>query len=294
MGRTRKKKHSMKKKLGLILVLILVIIASYFILRHFFGESSTPSVEDGTCQFHFVDVGQGDCSMFLTEDACVVIDAGPRGVSFETAAYIAYRTDKIDYLILTHPDEDHLGGAATLLSALKVENVIMSDAVKDTYSFTRFLDTVELLKINVIKAVAGKQYSAGDMTLTVLAPLGNFDEDYNDYSVVTKIEFGDTSAIVTGDAEQGSEHLMIKKYGEKLKTDVLKLAHHGSSTSTGIEFFEVTSPDIAIISCGKDNAYGHPHRETIELLNDFGVDYYRTDKEGSIVLISDGKTVRHK
>ncbi len=289
----RKKKYlSYKKRLGKLRVIIAVILVAAAALLAFLAYKGyfRPQIGEGTCQFHFIDVGQGDCSMFICNGGCTVIDAGPRGCAEDTALYITRYTDTVDYLILTHPDEDHIGGAAALLRLVKVNNIIMSDAAKDTYIFSSLLDAIEDSDAAVIKAVPGAEYSAGDMKLTILAPIGDF-YDYNDYSVVTKIEYGKTSAIVTGDAELDSEFQMTATFGDELDADVLKLAHHGSSTSTGEDFFRAVSPKIAIISCGRDNSYGHPHVETLALLSKYGVKYYRTDRDGNIVLISDGKTV---
>lgn len=295
MEKKKKKYGSFGKRRGKLKITLTVVLAAllFLCLYFFVFEALRPKVENGTCEFHFIDVGQGDCTMFISENDCVVIDAGPRACEKTTLGYIHAYTDNIDYLILTHPDEDHIGGAACLINGIRVKNVIMTDAVKDTYVFDTLLDALEKRAVNLIKAEPGAKFDAGDIGFTVLAPIGEFS-DYNNYSIVTKVEYGESSVIVTGDAETYSETAMMEKYGTTLCSDVLKLAHHGSSTSTGEEFFRTVSPEFAVISCGKDNSYGHPHRETLELLKKYGVEYYRTDKEGTVILVSDGKTVKHK
>ena len=172
--------------------------------------------------------------------------------------------------------------------------MLLTDASTDTYTFTRLLDAIEEKEIAVKQAAAGDVMSAGDMDITVLAPLGEFD-NYNNYSMVVRIDYGNVSALVTGDAEKASENLMLEKWGEKeLSADVLKLGHHGSSTSTGKRFLDAVSPSWAVISCGEDNSYGHPHRETLALLDDFGIPYVRTDKTGTAVFVTDGKSIALK
>lgn len=291
--RKRESRYHNNRRTTVITVIAVIFVLALFVRQELSNKSSQAEIPGGVCEFHFVDVGQGDCSLFVTEDSAVLIDAGPKSAGEKTAEYVSQHAEAVEYFILTHPDEDHIGGAVSVINSVKVDNIIMSDAVKDTYVFNSLLDAIENSEINIIRAVPGSEYRAGEMKIAVLAPIGEFD-DYNDYSVVTRIEYGATSAIVTGDAEKGSEKLMTEKYGSALRSDVLKLAHHGSSTSTGEEFFRAVSPQYAVISCGKDNSYGHPHGETLELLNKYGVKYYRTDLEGSIVFVSDGENVTRR
>ena len=297
MNLSRNKKSTSRVSV-LFAVAILIAAAIFYVislkneespLSDFSGEEIS-----GKCEIHFIDVGQGDSTLFLCGENSVLIDAGPRDSSEATRDYVCSQTDKIDYLILTHPDEDHIGGVPNVIRELKIENIIMSDAVKDTSTFDKMLTAVEKSGAKVIKAVPGNTYTAGKLKLTVLAPIGSFEGDYNDYSVVTKVEFGDTSVLVTGDAEHNSENNMLEKYGNSLRSDVLKMGHHGSSTSSGEDFFRAVSPKIAVISCGKDNSYGHPHKETLKLLRDTKTEFFRTDENGTVVLVSDGKTVGNK
>lgn len=275
-------------------VIVLVLLAAVLWQNGFFDGGT--SVADGSCRFFFADVGQGDCTVFQTENACVVVDAGPGSAAENTGDFISDLTDTVDYFILTHPDEDHIGGAATVLERVAVKNVIMSDAVKDTRVFNDLLDALEKTEVNVIRAVPDERYEADGIEITIFGPIGSFDdyEDYNEYSVVTKVQFGETSVLMMGDAEKGAEEKILKKYGSRLSSDVLKLGHHGSSTSTGETFFKAVSPDYAVISCGKDNSYGHPHKETLMLLQKYGISPLRTDADGTIMLISDGQNISRK
>ena len=146
----------------------------------------------------------------------------------------------------------------------------------------------------MIQGVAGDSYTAGEIEFTILSPLTKF-RDYNDYSLVTKVEFGNTSAIITGDVETHSEKDMLDKYSFlELKADILQMGHHGSYTSNSTEFVKTVDPEYAVIPCGVDNEYGHPHRETLEKLQKYEITYFRTDEDGSIVFSSDGKNVEYK
>lgn len=285
MSKSAKRKYQKNKAIGILSAAVAAIACILYVWDIFFGGQYTVS---GGCEFHFIDVGQGDSSMFLTEDNAVVIDSGTAENASRTESYIKSRTDKIDYLILTHPHEDHIGGAQEILENIKVENVIMTDAASDTFTFTNLLDRIDKSGANVICGRAGDTFSAGDMEITVLAPLGEFD-NFNNYSMVVRIDYGKTSAMVTADAEKASERLMIDRWSaDMLRADVLKLGHHGSSTSSSKEFVLSVDPKWAVISCGKNNSYGHPHDVTLELLSDYNIPYVRTDETGNIVFVSDG------
>jgi len=253
-----------------------------------------PKVDPNECQFHFVDVGQGDCAMIISGRDVVVIDTGPQDHAKSTVEYISEYTDTIEYLILTHPHEDHIGAADELLEAINVENVILSDASIDTTSFDKLLDAIDKSGANVIEARAGDDYSAGGIDFTILSPIDEF-VNLNDYSIVTKVEYGDVSAIITGDVEHNSEKEIVRYYGEyRLKADILEVSHHGSQTSNHEDFIDAISPNYAVIQCAKDNPYGHPHKETIDALEDREITYYRTYEDGHVVFVSDGEKVSKK
>jgi len=272
-----------------IVVTVFVIL---YILDAVFGLGNADV--SGKCEFHFIDVGQGDATMIITEDSAVLIDTGTQSHAERLATYVKSYTDKIDYMILTHPHEDHIGGADEIIESIYVENIIMSDADSDTYTFTKLLDAIEDANINLIQGIAGDSYTAGEIEFTILSPLEDF-RDYNDYSLVTKVEFGNTSAIITGDVETHSEKDMVEKYGYNgLNADIFQVGHHGSYTSNSTEFIKCIDPEYAVISCGIDNEYGHPHRETLEKLERYDITCYRTDEMGTIVFSSDGKDLEYK
>ncbi len=281
------------KKISATTATIVIIIAVIFYILDAVGGLGNKDIE-GNCEFHFIDVGQGDCTLIISEDAAIVIDAGPGDHADSTEKYIKSYTDTIDYLILTHPHEDHIGGADEIIESINVKNIIMSDASTDTATFTVLLDAVENSGANVIEAKSGDEYTAGDIVFTILSPVSDFT-NYNDYSIVTKVEFGNTSAMITGDVEQHSEKLIIEKFKKGfLRSDIYQVSHHGSSTSNSSAFFSAISPKYAVIQCEDGNSYGHPHREIIKELENRNIEYYRTDKIGHVVFTSDGEKVEYK
>lgn len=291
MSRYRKFRNSKAfSVIGTVAVLILAVL--YVIDALNAPEKKKVVTEE--CAFHFVDVGQGDCTMAIANESVIVVDCGPGDRARETCAYIESYTDTIDYLVLTHPHEDHIGGAQLLLSEVKVKNVIMSDATTDTKVFDDLLCALDEKNVNVIEAKAGSSYKAGDLELTILTPLCEL-ESLNDYSVVSRISYKDTSVMVTGDVEHNSERLITEEYSRsEIRSDILKISHHGSKTSNLKSFVEAVDPEYAVAQCGENNSYGHPHWEVVQLLDDLNIDLYRNDQMGSVVFVTDGEGVELK
>ena len=237
---------------------------------------------------HFIDVGQGDSILLESDDEFVLIDAGERDSGKTVLNYIAERgADELKYVIATHPHTDHAGGLRTVLNDIDAENFITVETDCATNTWTKLLTTVESQKINYIDAKTGDTYTFGSASFQILAPLSTGYEGYNNYSVVTKVTCGDISFMLTGDAEKESEYEMVAS-GEDLSADVLKCGHHGSSTSTTAKFLKAVNPTYAVISCGKDNEYGHPHKETLQKLDTLGCQILRTDEMGTVIAYTDG------
>ena len=251
-------------------------------------------IAEGNLEAHFIDVGQADCALFMTKDANMLIDTGDRDDDY-TKKIINYLKDKdvkkLDYLVLTHPDSDHIGGAPEIINEFEVVNCIMPDFTKGTNIFENTMAALEDKNVNVIEGKAGYSFEFGDTFCNVLAPIGSTTEA-NDSSVVIKLTHGDNVFMLTGDAEVESEERMLAQYKkEDLDADFLKSGHHGSSTSSTVDFLDAVTPEYAVISCGKDNDYGHPHDKTLEKYEERGIEYYRTDIYGTLLVVSDGKTL---
>ena len=215
----------------------------------------------------YIDVGQGDSILIKTESNAVLIDAGNNGDGSKILSYMkSLGVSKLDYVVATHPHSDHIGGMDEVLSGIEVKNVMMtrlpSSLVPTTKSYKDLLNAVIASKAKVVTAEAGSKFSVGDMNFTVLAPIGDSDS-LNNSSIVLKLNYGSTSFLFEGDAEQESEQKILKS-GADVKADVLKVGHHGSRTATSDEYLKAVSPKYAVISCGKNNDYGHPHKETLE------------------------------
>lgn len=247
--------------------------------------------EEAKLIVHFIDVGQGDSILLESDDEYVLIDAGERDYGETVLNYITERgADELKYVIATHPHSDHIGGMRTVINGITAENFITVETDCATATWTKLLTAVDDNDVNYIDAEAGDVYSFGSATFTIMGPLSDSYSGYNNYSVVTKVECGDISFLLTGDAEKESEYEMVAA-GEDLSADVLKCGHHGSSTSSTSKFLKAVNPAYAVISCGKNNDYGHPHKETMQKLNALGCDVLRTDTMGTVVAYTDGKTL---
>lgn len=238
----------------------------------------------------FIDVGQGDSEFIeLPNGETMLIDAGTNETGKNVVDYIkSLGYTSINYVVGTHPHEDHIGGLDDVIKTFDIGSIYMPKITADTKTFEDVLDAAESKNLMINTAKSGVSImDTEDLSVKFLAPTLDSYENTNDYSAVVKVVYGDTSYLFTGDAEDFSENLIT----DDVNADVLKVGHHGSSTSTSTEFLKKVSPASAVISCGKDNSYGHPHSETLQKLADMGTAVYRTDELGTIVSVSDGKTI---
>ncbi len=289
-----------KKKPGCIFLLLLLFVITGIIelrnpgiLKEVF-EQITEYNKENFLVVHYIDVGQGDAHLITTPDGgAILIDAGPGAAKDTLLSYLHSRQiTEIDYMILTHPHEDHIGGADEIIRGLKVCNVIMPDVTHTSAAFLKILEAVEESEAKLITAEAGQNYAVGDASFTILAPVSDDYEALNNQSVVLRLDFGKSSFLFTGDAEIQSEKDMIRTFdGSEFKCDVYKAGHHGSTTSNSKDFLDLCDPVYAVISCGKGNDYGHPHTEILELFTKMKIMIYRTDIDGTVVFKTDGTTV---
>lgn len=248
----------------------------------------------GEMRVTFLDVGQGDCTIVQTGEHSMVIDAGNNHQGERVTDWLqGEHITELDYLILTHPDADHIGGADNVLDSVQVDVVIMPDVENDTITYREVIERIEEKKIPVEFPEAGRQYLMGDAGFTVLCPRPEevSERDMNGSSVGIKLVHGTNSFVMCGDAEEESEMHMADTFQEGLEADVLKCGHHGSNTATSKPFLRRVDPIWAVISCGKDNSYGHPHAEVLAALQNADVQVYRTDELGTITAYSDGEQI---
>lgn len=253
--------------------------------------SQTISVTDSHLAVHFIDVSQGDSILLESNGEFVLVDAGESEYGSTVAKYIKeQKASTLKYVIATHPHSDHCGGLSKVIDKIGCENFITVETDQNTKTWMNVLKAVDKADANYIDAKAGDTYSFGDSSFEILAPLSSGYEGYNNYSVVIKATYKDNSFLLMGDAEKISEKEMLAS-GENLKADVIKLGHHGSSTSSSVSFLKAVNPKYAIISCGINNDYGHPHKETLQSLKKLSIPYFETDIDGTIVAYSNGRNI---
>lgn len=246
---------------------------------------------------YFLDVGQADSELIrLPSGVNVLIDAGTTNVGKQLVSYLKkLGVKKIDYLIATHPHEDHIGGMTDVINAFNVGNIYMpkvaDSQIPTTKCYENLLDAIAKKGLKITQGRGGMTIANdGKAKLEFFAPNSSKYDDLNSYSIVTKFTFGDNRILFDGDADSDSEHEMIQK-GYSLKCDVLKCGHHGSSTASSEAFLKAVNPKSAVISCGVNNSYGHPHREVLNRLNKMKITIYRTDQQNTILARCTGSKI---
>lgn len=245
---------------------------------------------------HYIDVDQGDSILIQVNNKNLLIDAGPKSDESKLFDYLStLNLEKLDYVIATHPHEDHIGNMSNIIEDYNILAFYAPKVQSTTKTFEKMVKALKdkNLKINVIKKGTDSIDLGKDTKVTVFSPTADSYENLNNYSPVMKIEYKNTSFLFTGDAEKDVEAEIIKN-DEDISSNVLKVGHHGSNTSTSKNFLDKVNPSIGIISVGEDNSYNHPNKETIKLLTEYKVATYRTDKDGTIVISSDGSKITKK
>lgn len=269
----------MKKCFILLLAMLLLLTGCQF---------TTQKAEPlSGMEITYLDVGNADCEIIRMEDGTnIIIDAGTKDQSGNIIRTLKRKgIRKIDYLIATHPHADHIGGMEDIIDSAEIGTVVFPSVVHTSKTYENLLKKIKEKEIPAVKAESGVVLHETDRCkIQLVAP--KKDEKYeslNNYSAVLHIAYGNTTFLFAGDAEKLSENEMLNY---EIRSDVLKVGHHGSRTSSSEKFIAKVNPRIAVISCGKDNEYGHPHQETLETLKNAEV--YRTDKNGDIIIHTDG------
>ena len=303
------RKKDPHKGAGITFAAVLILLIAYLSLNGTFfqfGDYSWDTVFDGLglsdsarvsspkdgITLHFLDVGQGDSELIVTKEKVVLIDSGERENYPRIVNYLASNNiKKIDYIITTHPHSDHIGGFGYIIGAVPVDNIIMPDIPDEllptTNAFTKMLEAVADNNVNVVFAEADAVYDlGGGASMTVFAPKKVYS-DLNNFSLLVRLTHGENSFLFTGDMEKEAEEAVLAGGGD-ISANVLKIAHHGSNTSSTKAFLTAVNPRYAVIEVGADNSYAHPTESTLKRLANIDLVVLRTDLNGNIVFFSNG------
>lgn len=258
----------------------------------------TQEAQNGELAVHFIDVGQGDAVLisFKGEDGkqeYAMIDCGDNDKGTAVQKYLMdMGVDELKYLILTHPDADHIGGADVVITKFNVDNILMSSIAKDTRTYEDVINAISYRGYENITRTPekGEKMMLGDAEFTIMASPTEDYGDVNNASIVVKVEYGSIGYLFMGDAEYEEEMDLIEMYQgtAELDTDILKVGHHGSKTSSNEEILDMITPMYGVISCGEGNSYHHPHKTALTNLQETGLELFRTDEQGSIISFTDG------
>ncbi len=260
-------------------------------LKSWAGMRETDPPTAGQLQVQFIDVGNADAILIRTDDRVVMIDGGENDDETTVSDYL-YRQgiEKIDLLIATHADADHIGGMDALIRNFPVDMVLHTlEADKTDVDAVALLEAIEAEGVSAITPSIKSVYELDGMVIEILGPL-SLSKETNDNSIVLKLTFGDISFLFTGDASAKVEQKLMDA-GADLSADVLKVSHHGSATATTEPFLRAVDPTFAVISCGKGNNHGHPDEKVMGRLAAYGVEVLRTDLHGTVILQTDGQKI---
>ncbi len=283
-------KRKQKKQIPLWLgLLILVFVIGNLLLSK--DKPKTQPASAGELQVHFIDVGQADCILLMNEGESMLIDAGNNNDGDLVTTYLqSMGITSLNYLVGTHPHEDHIGGLDVVIKNFEIQNFMMPKIQANTATFEEVLDAALEKNLSITAPKQGESFTLGTAVVTAVHCYEKTDNT-NNTSLMFRVDFGETSFLFTGDAEKEAENAVLLS-GVDIHCDVLKAGHHGSSTSSSRAFLDAVNPRYAVISCEKGNSYGHPHRETLQAFDARNITVYRTDLQGSVRVFSDGESLR--
>lgn len=289
-----------KNKLMKFLLIIVIALCTYLYETYFEEPTANPEIEyrqeetvkidPNNLIIHFVDVGQGDCILISKNNEHVLIDAGNNEDGPLLVEYFKeLGIKKFKYVIGSHAHEDHIGGIDNVINNFELGHYYIPDVITTTKTFEDVLDALLAKKKAFETPNIGDKFKLSDTEFEVLY-LGDDKSDLNNTSIVLKLTYKNTTYLFMGDATSTVERILINE-GKDLKSDVLKVGHHGSQYSSSAAFLKQVSPRYAVIQVGQDNDYGHPKQVTIDKLEKLKTLTYRTDKHGTIILTSDGENI---
>ncbi len=259
-----------------------------------FSPDYIEQIQQGNIEVHFIDVGQGDCELIITENKCVLIDSGEREFAGTVTDYLkSLGVRKLDYIICSHPHSDHIGSMSMIINEFEADYLLLPKIQKNTKPETGTYDElINSCKKNDVNIIYVNNKSddillENNCYIDLIAPAGDY-EDLNNYSIVAKLYHGENTFLFTGDIEVSAEY-DISEMDVDISSDVIKVPHHGSSTSSSYRFLKLVRPQYAVIEVGADNDYNHPVKSILNRYKEFGTDIFRTDIDGTIVFLSDGR-----
>jgi len=313
-----------KKSINSIKTVLFLLIITVFFLHYLFtvyiperNRSGGSGIPDGSARFCFYYVGQGDAAVISTPAGRIMIDTGPNSSEKELISSMkADGIDKLDMLFITHTDEDHAGGADGIIRSFEISSVYMPPVKSSSGVYDAIERAASQKSVRICECMSGDGFLLGPLSIRIISPFYPLSSDVNEDSLVMILTVGNTSALFCADAGTETERAVLKKYAlmpsSKIKDSggglssaagasgdiketrllpfcqLIKVGHHGSSTSTSAEWLEAFSPSYAVISCGKGNSFGHPHPAVLKRLKAAGVEVYRTDLCGKLVFMTDG------
>ena len=261
-----------------------------------YAYSELKADESGGLKIHYIDVGQGDSTFIeLPDGKTILIDAGEAEYGSTVVNYIKkLKYQKIDYIFATHPHNDHIGGLTKVINSFEIGTIYMPDVYNNTNGYLNLLNAIKAKNKTIKKAIALKNVILNDdLSLKIIGKKKEKYDDLNNYSIVLKLTYKEKSFIFMADAEYESEMEILNSQID-IKADVLKVGHHGSTSSTNYNFLKKVNPSIAVISVGLNNDYGHPKEKILEKLKNNNIKIYRTDINGNIIITTDGDKLKVK
>lgn len=289
--RRRKGKKGRSSLLGIMVVIILA--CSYFFGEAKPGEVTNAYLGDGEVYVHIIDVGQGSATLIQEGDSGILIDTGEDDYGDYLVTYInSCGIDKLEYVIASHPHSDHIGAINDVFRSFEIGTVVMPELsemnIPDTRVYEKMMDYIIDSDLDTLFPETGDTVGLDSVTVSFYGPVEQ-TEDLNNMSLICKVDAVGTDIMVLGDAEKEELTSVFVSVAGDYKSDILVMGHHGSSTSVYKPFLNAVDADVAVISCGKNNSYGHPHKEALNYVSQNSLTLYRTDKDGDIVFKCNAK-----